>query len=293
MQLSVSWLGVILISSLLIYFIWYGKNIYEEFANDDAIKEAIEDEDVLEGFATNASNPYLNITTCPAASKMYINKQGLSVCCDGAVNSDSCAGETICTLSESSSNMPTCTAWYEAYLKARGSGKCPSTMPNYYESANGQSKGCTSGYLNKDATAPHSNKDSFCNLYTAANDNYKDKNSCANQILLENTKCFSDANIQVTKALTLEFNAPPFVLCTYKGNMGTPSSCMDNDSVLATVRHIFNNNPNWGWKLNDWIGWVNTSDYWKLEFCSVAEKVKIKKTWGIEALARLEVYPNY
>jgi hypothetical protein len=166
-------------------------------------------------------------------------------------------------------------------------------MPNYYESADGAKKGCTSGYLNKDATAPHSSKDSFCNLYNTANDNYKDKNSCPNQILLETTKCFSDPNISVKKTLALEFNASPFVLCSYNGDMGTPSSCIDDTSVLATVVKIINNNPNWGWKIGDWITWLNTNDWLKLEFCSIAEQVKIKKTAGMADLPRLKLYPNY
>jgi len=296
MQLSVSWLGVILISSLLIYFIWYGKNIYEEFANEDAIEEAIE-EDVLEGFATNASNPYLNITTCPAGSKMYINKQGLSVCCDGAVNSDSCAGETICTLSESSSNMPTCTAWYEAYLKARGSGKCPATMPNYYESADGASKGCTSGYLNKDATAPHSSKDSFCILYDTKQLNYGKVNSCANTIMLENAVCFPGSSIQVDKALSETMNGllPAMISCKY-GDIATltAGTCHTDDSIVRFMDGLFS-------LIQQYTGYVITLDSWKsaskgwepydkLNFCSVTQKYKINKSVRFSDLPGLSVF---
>ena len=302
MRLSVSWLGVVLISSLLIYFLWYGKNIYEDFANQDAIAAAPEaPKSVSEGFAVLADNPHLNITTCPADSKMFINKQGISACCEGSINSDTCTGNTICSLSESSSGLPTCTEWYEAYLKARGNGKCPGSMPNYYEvvdpSGIGGSKGCTAGYLNKDGSGPYSTTDAFCNLYNTKQQNWGHTNSCENAIMLENAVCFPGSSIHVDKSLegTLNGLLPAMITCKY-GDLTTltAGTCNTDDSIVRFMDGLFTliqQYTGYVITLDSWkSGAVNWDPYSKLNFCSVTDKYKIKKTVGYAELPALRVF---
>jgi hypothetical protein len=65
--------------------------------------------------------------------KSFIDKKGYTLCCQGKATSDTCYGNILCSLSESVRNIPTCSKWVEAYYKERGIGRCPASMPNYFE----------------------------------------------------------------------------------------------------------------------------------------------------------------
>ena len=109
MKVSVTWLGVILIGILLIGILWKGKGVYEAFTTEPRKEE---------GFVGSLDD--LQVSSCPANSKQFIDGNGVVLCCDGAVTDGQCQGKTICSLSEGSAKYPTCSTWMAAYLNEKG-----------------------------------------------------------------------------------------------------------------------------------------------------------------------------
>jgi hypothetical protein len=283
MEVSLSWIGVILVTVVILYFSWYGITIYESFVNEEKDKE-------VESFVGTNFNG-INITTCPAGSQSFIDKKGITMCCNGESTSDSCNGQILCSLSKSIDGVPTCTEWYSKHLKERGA-ICPASMPNYFQGK--KVKGCTSGKLNTTATAPSSIKSKKCIFYSNRLDDEGKLDSCTNIKLLESTKCFSKSNIPVEKELIPIWNEklPAFVMCKYgslKNN--NTGACQDDASWLRVMRGYFNVLPEEGsldkWK-SDSATW---SPEYKLNFCSIVQKYKFDKTLAFADLPTAPVFP--
>lgn len=291
MKVGLAWLGVFLIVSVLVYFTVYGYHVYEKFKNPEEV--------VLEGFVApnSPSDIGINITTCPAGSKSFLDTNGRTVCCMGDVTSDKCSGEVICSLSESVGNLPTCSKWYESYLHQKGRGRCPRSLPIYFESYDGKVKGCTYGRLNKDATAPASSDQKKCMIYLTKQEDESKEDSCTNMKLLENTICFPGSNIPTNKNLSPVWNRffPPLVQCSFSDITPTAiGSCYSDDSIVRTVGAIINYYNNYGGARLSLDSWkkdsVNYDPLWKLQFCSVAKKYKIDKSIGLNDLTKLSVF---
>lgn len=301
MKVSIAWLGIILLITFFLYFAWYGKTVYESFA----IKEGfVADPACAPKTAGSASAAAMGIqlTTCPAKSKRYINDKGFTMCCNGQVESGHCYGESICSLSESAGNVPTCSEWLAAYLAEKATGVCPCAMPNYYLKPDG-SVGCTDGKLTAVADAPADPTTSkTCVVY---GDPVKDAgklDSCLNAQYLESSKCFTNTAYTAKKALVQMGGSeqPALVSCAY-GNGGaldeSSGTCYTDDSVVRNKSALIaKNNITTG--ANDSITeWKSTSADWdpmyKLNFCSVVESYKLAKTQGTcDTLKTLVVFPE-
>jgi hypothetical protein len=285
MKVSLSWLGVILIVSVILYFSWYGITIYETFKNDD------EKEEEIEPFVTKDPISGIEISTCPADTKSFIDKKGFTLCCEGRATSDTCHGNILCSLSESVRNIPTCSTWVEAYMKERANGRCPASMPNYFE--NGKIMGCTSGPLKRDATGPADITTSkTCHIYPEQVDDEGKLDSCTNIKLLDSTLCFQTSKINSEKQLVSVSNEtlPALVSCKY-GDItdGTAGICQDDASVVRNMLAQLKDSA----KLS---GWKASSGSWdpiqKLNFCSVIEKFKILKTHPFTDLPVYNIFPS-
>lgn len=282
MRVSLSWLGVFLILTVLLYFSWYGKTVYETFRNIPKDEGFVD----FEG---------LNIRTCPASSISYLNNQGKTLCCKGGVESDKCMGETICSLSEGSKGTPTCSEWYLAYLIERGRGKCPVSMPNYFEGSN--VRGCTSGNLNRDGSGPSDIKDPHCNMYNTKQQEEGSIDSCSNIKMLDSVVCFKNSNIASEKSLMSVLNGllPVMVVCKFGDHIsGKAGSCTTDESTVRFVQGIYDLIWHYFGKLLSIDEWKAGSVKWdpidKLNFCSVTEKYKINKTIGFKDLPDLKVF---
>lgn len=289
MKVSIVWLGVVLISTFLLYFTVYGRNVYESFTTFKNI----------EGFQSSVGSQGslgLQITTCPADSKSYIDDVGMTVCCKGVVESDKCSGQTICSLSEGTNSAPKCTDWYAAYLRERGRGRCPSSMPNYYESMNGQVRGCTSGLLSANGDGPLSYSDKTCKIYPTKREDRGYTDSCSNIKFLESSSCFTNS-MTVDKQLlpTLNGFLPPLVSCKYGDiNTLTAGICNTDSSVERMMRGLFD-------LIYEFTGikisvddWKSGSSEWdpveKLNFCSVTQKYKIDRIITYSDLPKISVF---
>jgi hypothetical protein len=160
----------LLLGILIGVFMFLGWKLYEVFKADEK-----------EGFAVQGGTTSAGIvmTSCPVDSESFIDSQGRTLCCLGKVADNQCQGQVICSLSESTGGMPTCTQWQLATMRERGATRCPNNMPFYFESADG-TKGCTAGPINATGTGPLNDSVKMCKKYSTQEDEKTKQDSCTN-----------------------------------------------------------------------------------------------------------------
>jgi hypothetical protein len=282
-NISVTWIGVLLVITAVVILTLRGIDVIriifptsEGFVGGEAMSED------------------LQLSGCPADSKSYVDDGGRSVCCDGKIIGGKCHGTQICSLSENFGNLPTCNAWFGAYLEEKGAKRCPSSMPNYYEDNNAGVKGCTEGYRTKDGKSPASPSSKSCKLYNDREDDMVKIDSCTNQKILEETQCFT-GNVDGTRKNLVNLNhlpggkIPPWVRCeAVDRTTMMPIGCLTDSSYARTVDY-------WTEKFQtNHKGWKETSSSWppyyKLNFCSVVQKLNIDKSIDFKALDSLKMF---
>lgn len=276
-KITLAWVGVVAILAVLVFFTWKGVENFTSGPEDE------------EGFLDVEYSGDLNITTCPAESKSYVDNGGRTVCCDGEVQGGVCSGKTICSLSEQASGTPTCSEWFGAYLDEKGKTRCPISMPHYYENAANGVKGCTSGPRLKDGTGPADNTSRTCKLYTSEEDDLLKIDSCTNQKIYDKTQCFTHAVPGTTKKFLEWGSVPPPIFCSALDKASlVPTSCLDDSSFSRTVDYWVTryapNMRNWKEQSTSW------GPQWKLNFCSVIQKLNLDKTIKFGDLDTLKVF---
>lgn len=281
MRVSLTWIGILLIAIFLAFVGIYG---YNEFSSESENSEGFQNSAPLE-------DDIQEIDTCPAKSNRYVDSTGQVMCCDGEVQNNQCRGKTICSLSEGTTLTPKCGVWFSAYLNEKGRGRCPPSMPNYFESVDGSKKGCCTGRRNKSGSGPLQTSQKKCNLYGTQQQEEGLVDSCTNQKLLETSICFRNNTVRVEKSLIPVWNGklPAQVQCNFGDVQSrTAGTCITNDSMERFFTRIFQmfgiNGA--GWKEST----VNWDPIEKLNFCSVAEQYKILKTIGYKDLPKAKVY---
>jgi len=265
MIVSVDWLFICIILCIIIYFVLKGFKVYEEFTTEGFTDVPIQ----LNG---------IRITTCPAKSKSFVDKKGLTMCCDGTIENNACSKAPICTLSTGSS-VPTCSDWFASYLKSKSGLQCPKGMPNYFEK--GSEKGCTFDKLLPNGSGPASRTAGFCKIYSGSdgniNRNILKSDSCLNEKLKESTVCTSSKNpyswwdqkyIEDTKVTG--YGLPVLIKCAvWTGK--TVGHCHSDESLIRRYNEIAKRTGNRNWR-------DKLTPTEKLNFCSVYQKHAIDKT---------------
>lgn len=276
MKVSLTWLFIILIIAFSAYFFVKGCMIYESFLS--------------EPFASGIySTQDISLNTCPKNTKSYVDSNGTNACCDGNVTGSTCHGNPACSLS-GRGTLPTCTEYYGSYLAAKGALRCPSTMPNYYESANGS--GCTAGLRTSDGTAPKPGHPT-CKIYSNKRDDTYKIDSCTNIKILDDASCFTSVQ-ESSKNLRKESeNDLPYVTCNYvdRNNNNFSTMCINDLTYINYVTDM----GKWyeGWQ-NIFVNTNNSEDpYTKLQFCSVAEPYHIQKRISLDDVIYMNVFTNY
>lgn len=275
MKVSVAWIAVGIIIGIILFFTVQGFSIYEQFTNP------------VEGF-TDADEQDLDIkiTTCPADTSSYVDGGGRTVCCDGTVANGKCSGKNVCSLSEPIAGLPTCSAWLDAYLENKGSKRCPQSMPNYYENKNAMQSGCTAGHRNAQGTGPAATTNKFCTLYHSEKDETLKLDSCTNQKMLEEAKCLSKPT---SRSLSEWGGVPPAVNCSGidTGSL-TPLTCLDDYAFARIIDYWAGNYaPQYkNWKEQS-VAWGAN---WKMNFCSVVQKVTVDKSMNMRELEGYKVF---
>ena len=269
MEVSVVWLGLVLVIVTLLFLFTEAKGVYDAF--QDYEKGSSE-----EGFVSSTKDD-IRLTSCPADYKQFINNDGQVLCCDGQPNAGKCSGKTVCSLSEGGGGIPTCSTYYTAYLDEKGRNKCPPSMPNYFESRDGKVIGCTAARRKPDGTGPLITSAKFCKIYTSQRDDEGKLDSCTNQVLLEKSIAFSGKGlIPKYNLISWGANKPAVVqVSTLLNNM--PITCYTNSSLERFYDKEYNSRS-WRDTFNRWAG------DGKLNFCAIMEKYKIDKSIRFEDL---------
>jgi hypothetical protein len=275
MKVSLIWLGLIIIGIILLLTGFKGYEAFTNYSMDGSVKE---------GFQSPSVTSELQITTCPADSKSYIDNDGRTVCCQGTVENGKCVGRPICTLSEVGKDLPSCNTWYTALLTERGRDRCPTSMPNYFEGGK-MGRGCTQGKRNKDGTGPDIASAKFCKLYTTERDELLKEDSCTNQKMLEEAVCpVPNAKKKLTK---WHPNIPQQVQCDYVNPAnGLPSWCSEDNSTFIQHQYAAKN----GVIASNWQ--ENYPSYFKISWCRLRKMVDIDKTISYDDLKNASVDPN-
>jgi hypothetical protein len=268
MEVSVVWLGVVLVIVTLLFLLTQAKGVYDAFQDYE--------EDVKEGFLSSTRDD-IRLTSCPADYKQFINNDGQILCCDGEANAGKCSGKTICSLSEGAGGIPTCSAYYTAYLDEKGRNKCPPSMPNYFESKDGKLRGCTGARRKPDGSGPLEAKMKFCKLYTSQRDDQSKLDSCTNQEMLEKSIAFPGKGLLPKYNLISWGKDLPAVVQVSLYTQGTPVTCYTDNSLYRFYDNEYKSSS-----------WKNSFNNWsvdgKLNFCSIIQKYKIDKTVRFEDL---------
>lgn len=278
-KITVAWIGVALVLGAIVILILKGTDFFAPAP-------------VEEPFINPADHEYsedLSLTSCPADSKQYVDSGGHSVCCNGEAVGGKCIGTQICSLSESFGGLPTCGEWLGAYLADKGRNRCPSSMPHYFENKKTGVKGCTAGNRTKDGSAPAASTNKQCKLYNGKDDDLIKIDSCSNQKLLENTNCFTRNMSGTSKKFNNWGEIPPPIFCSRLDTASfMPTNCIEDNSFVRAIDYwVEKYSPQYKTWRDMSIGW---GPQWKLNFCSVIQKLNMDKTIAFKDLDTLKVF---
>jgi len=276
-NIGVTWIGVFLVVSAVIILTIRGINVFRIIFPTE------------EGFTTQEFSEDLHLSTCPAESKSYVDDGGRTVCCDGDIIEGKCKGTQVCSLSENFGNLPTCDVWFGAYLQEKGAKRCPPSMPHYFEDLRAGVKGCTAGNRTKEGKGPASSSDKSCKLYNDKDEDLIKIDSCTNQKLLEETQCFTNHLDGTSKQFTNWGEIPPPIFCARLDKTSMmPINCLNEKTYARALDYLV---EKYYPQFKDWremsTGW---GPQWKLNFCSVIQKLNIDKSIEFKDLDSFKVF---
>lgn len=246
-----------------------------------------------EGFANGVYDGNdISITTCPNGTTSFVNESGFTLCCNGTVNGSTCNGVEACSLSGTFGSLPSCSLYYGSYLAKKGETRCPASMPNYYEKADGSVKGCTAGKRLANGSLPASPSDKRCALYNDKGNDMMQIDSCTNIKMLEKTQCFKKGTPNTTKSL-LNYWPTPVVQCSYIDLSldAVPHNCMEGSSINRYYKYLKELFPQYAPFIdNIFENSVKWDPVYKINFCPIMEKYVIDKTIGFTDLPKVAVF---
>jgi len=131
------------------------------------------------------------LSSCPSGYNTFYNN-GYVICCNGEIVANKCISNVQCTINgKGTPNMPDCITTILNEYKEKGKKACPSSF-SYFEDNTAGIKGCTNGKLNDTLTGPRKFKQPTCTIYKSTELNNNSKDSCYNQKMLDDAKCFGN-----------------------------------------------------------------------------------------------------
>ena len=128
------------------------------------------------------------LRACPKGYKS-LTSNGNNLCCNGDMVGNKCISSDQCTLSgEGTSDIPSCVSLIVKQYAEKGKEVGPSSMKNYYESAD--TKGCTNGSLSETLSGPATETQPKCIIYSTEELNNDSIDSCSNLKQLDDFQCF-------------------------------------------------------------------------------------------------------
>jgi len=208
------------------------------------------------------------LSACPSGYKSFYNNNSDTICCDGEIIVNKCLSDNQCTLNGNGTpDMPNCTELIKRIYAEKAKEYCMPSLPNYFEDKAKKIKGCMVGPLNDTMTGPQNLSQAKCVIYDTFEKNTNSINSCANQKMLDEAKCFgSNCSKQLIKYYEL---APPLVIIQFTDNIGMPHTAYTKQSILEYFSMIWPTNSK-----EETLKWLSN----KLYVDEVAKGFYIDKT---------------
>jgi hypothetical protein len=221
---------ILLISFILIWLFYSDKGVINDIE--------------LEGFQINSSP---SISFCPQKWNVYYDANGDTMCCDGEVHGNTCAGTPKCVLSGSSGKkgLPLCSSIHKKNMEENSTKICPTSMQNYFE--NKQKPhiigGCTSANVNADSSAPvpGTSDDKICHVYDSNELNMFHENSCENYKMMESVECFGKDCVKKIQS-SQNLNEPALITVSFSDDNGNRHTGYTRESYR---RYLDFKNPQW------------------------------------------------
>lgn len=183
------------------------------------------------------------LSSCPAGYKSFYDRNGDIICCNGEVVGNKCIGNLQCTLNgKGTEDLPNCVTAILQDYREKAKTQCPASMTSYYEDKSKDIKGCINGAYNDTLTGPRDTNQAVCKIYKEWNQNYKD--SCYNQIMLNEAKCFgNNCSKQLIQPIP---NAPILIGIGFTDSMGMYKMSYTRRSIEDYLNAVW---PQWknGW----------------------------------------------
>lgn len=217
-------LTLIVVLFLVLYLVISSNNMYDALDNVN-----------MEGFELQ----YL--AACPSGYNHSYTSEGDVLCCDGQIMANKCLGDKQCILNgKGTATMPNCVDLIKQEYQEKSVTWCPSSLPQYFEDRENQTKGCTSGSLNSTLNGPKTTTQPQCRIYADFNENRAAKDSCYNVKLLDSIPCFGK---NCTKDLIQPVpNAPPLIAIGFTDSMGMHRTAHPKESIANFLDVV---NPTW------------------------------------------------
>jgi hypothetical protein len=189
-----------------------------------------------ETFENQDSNIVVN--GCPSFLKQFSDANGDVLCCKGDINGRKCSGNVVCSVSATSTSIPSCKIYRAKYLEEQGLKFCPSSMPNYYENVQSGVKGCTYGGVNSTGEAPATIGQKTCTVYSTNDNEINNETSCITQKSLE--KMYTPTTVTDKKLINAGKNIY-LPLATYIDDIKMPRQCSNKESMITYYNILIKN----------------------------------------------------
>jgi hypothetical protein len=222
-------------------------------------------------------NNDIQLQACPSGTVNYDSK-GDILCCRGDIVDGACNGVTVCSISSDTQSTPSCLRLLRDELDMKAKRSCPPSMPNYFENAAKNSKGCCSLSRTPDGKAPKQDVPGqrTCVIYELEKQNYNRKDSCYNVKRLETMRCPQGSRPDLIVPQNPDH--PAYLSCTLTSNrFAVPKTCYLNGPFTEFLNVAF---PSWK---------SDISDTDLLSFCSIAERHYLQQSLTSEEIRRRRV----
>jgi len=213
-----------------------------------------------EGFSTGLTS----ISLCPYPTKSMIDKNGITICCDGDTTGHQCDGKVVCAISLNHNNIPMCSKMLIDKYAKKGKEVCPNSMPNYYvTSTSPGNEMCTSSPLNQTLDGPLNTGEPTCSIGDYFKDSF-DPNSCVVQKLFDAAMCPTNPTPCTKTKVSHGKDTPVLIQVSFLDSDGISRTCSDDISLR-----------------NYYVGINKVLTKNNINLCSIAKKVYVDKSMNI------------
>ena len=217
----------------------------------------------------------INFQGCPSGTKSY-ESSGEVRCCEGDLVNQRCGGRTVCSLSNHSKAIPSCSSLLRKEIDEKSVRFCPRSIPNYFENRSAGQSGCTNGRRTPDGKgiAQTNGPVKTCKIYSSRADNESKADSC--YIIKKSNDSACPQGKQPT-IVSLKAGHPTVLQCGLITRSGFPEVCFEDDTYKTYLSSVASN----------WRETLRPADM--LKFCSVAQRYYVEKSLTDAELQKVQL----